>query len=95
MKEPDQTEKGTVHTLLTEAAFRAALGGVCERKFKELRAAGVICEPLELGPRVPRWTVADFEATVARLPRRQKQGEPTTLSQARRAQIERAKRGTA
>lgn len=42
--------------LLTESNFRALLGGMSERKFKSLRAEGVIPAPLELGPRVPRWT---------------------------------------
>ena len=95
MGEAGQGSKSAVHPLLTEAAFRAALGGMSERKFKELRAAGVIGPPLELGPRVARWTTADFEAAVARLPRRQAAPEPQTLSQGRRARIERTKCGGA
>ena len=77
--------------LLTESQFRERLGGMSERKFKQLRAAGIVGAPLELGPRVARWTEADFEATVARLPRREVKAEPTTLAKGRRARIERAK----
>ena len=95
MSDAGQPGKGTIQPLLTEAAFRAGLGGMSERKFKELRAAGVVGPPLELGPRVARWTAADFEAAVARLPRRQAAPEPQTLSQGRRARIELAKRGGA
>lgn len=74
--------------LLTEADFRAKLGGMSERKFKGLRAKGVIPPPLELGPRVARWTEQDFADTVAKLPRREKAPEPQTLAQGRRARIE-------
>ena len=79
--------------LLTEADFRALLGGVCERKFKELRAAGIVGAPLELGPRVSRWTHTDYEETLARLPRRQAVGEPASLREGRRARIDAMKRG--
>ena len=79
--------------LLTEAEFRQLLGGVSERKFHELRATGVIPPPLALGPRVGRWTIADFEAVVQRLPRRDVRIEPPTLAEGRRARIERIKSG--
>ncbi|MBL8343955.1 MAG: hypothetical protein JNN03_00790 [Rubrivivax sp.] len=62
-----------------------------ERKFKALRAQGVIPQPLELGPRVARWTHEDYLETVARLPRRAPTPEPATLGEARRARIERMK----
>lgn len=78
--------------LLTEAAFRALLGGMSERKFKQLRADGIVGAPLLLGPRVSRWTHADYQDTLARLPRRQKAPEPDTLASARRARIEAMKR---
>jgi len=81
--------------LLTEAAFRALLGGMSERKFKELRAAGIVGAPLLLGPRVSRWTHVDYQDTLARLPRREKTQEPETLATARRARIEAMKRGPA
>lgn len=77
--------------LLTEADFRAMLGGMSVRKFKALRAQGVVPQPLELGPRVARWTRTDYELTVARLPRRQTAPEPEKLGDARRARIERLK----
>ncbi|MBL8340040.1 MAG: hypothetical protein JNL30_01130 [Rubrivivax sp.] len=74
--------------LLTEADFREALGGMSERKFKALRAKGVIGPPLELGPRTARWTQADVTATIGRLPRRAVAPEPQTLAQGRRARID-------
>ena len=77
--------------LLSERAFRAALGGMSERKFQELRVTGVVDPPLMLGPRVSRWTPQDVAATVARLPRREKAPEPETLAQGRRARIERTR----
>lgn len=78
-------------TLLTERAFRAALGGLSERKFHAMRAAGLVPEPLQLGPRVSRWTAADVAATISRLPRRERTPEPATLAEGRRAKIERLK----
>lgn len=78
--------------LLTEATFRALLGGMSERKFKQLRAAGIVPAPLELGPRVARWTPSDYAETLARLPRRERAPEPETLATARRARIESMKR---
>lgn len=78
-------------SLLTEADFRALLGGMSERKFKALRAEGVIPAPLELGPRVPRWTHDDFQSVVSSLPRREKAPEPQSLHDGRRARIERMK----
>lgn len=79
--------------LLTEKDFRALLGGMSDRKFKALRAAGVIPTPLELGPRVARWTHDDYVAVVSALPRREKAPEPPTLAQARRERIEAMKAG--
>lgn len=75
-------------------------GGFCgllvvsERKFDQLLATGVIGQPLELGPRVARWTQSDFEAAIERLPRRHRAAEPATLSNGRRARIERMKNGS-
>lgn len=81
--------------LLTEAAFRQLLGGMSERKFKELRAAGIVGAPLELGPRVARWTHEDFQATLQRLPRRAHMPEPETLASGRRKRIDSMKSGGA
>lgn len=78
--------------LLTEADFRAKLGGMSERKFKQLRADGIVGAPLELGPRVLRWTEDDYLATVARLPRRQAAPEPGQLAFGKlRSKIEKLK----
>ncbi len=95
MNQASNTAEPAPGPLLTEAAFRALLGGMSERKFKELRAAGIVGAPLELGPRVARWTHADYLETVARLPRREKAPEPATLATARRARIEAMKRPAA
>ncbi|MCA0241116.1 MAG: hypothetical protein LCI02_09645 [Proteobacteria bacterium] len=62
-----------------------------ERKFKALRAAAVIPPPLELGPRVARWTHDDYLKVVEALPRREKAPEPQRLHDGRRARIERMK----
>lgn len=88
-------QESEARPLLTEAAFRALLGGMSERKFHELRAAGIVGAPLQLGPRASRWTHADYQATLARLPRREKAPEPETLATARRARIEAMKRSPA
>lgn len=74
--------------LLTAADMRNALGGMGERRFHELRAAGIIGAPLELGPRAPRWTQQDLAETISRLPRRKRTAEPQTLADGRRARIE-------
>lgn len=95
MNQASNTVEQAPGPLLTEAAFRALLGGMSERKFKELRAAGIVGAPLLLGPRVSRWTHADYQATLARLPRREKAPEPETLATARRARIEAMKRPAA
>jgi hypothetical protein len=76
-----------VERLLTEREFRLALGGMSERKFKELRARGLVGAPLELGPRAMRWTADDVAATIAALPRRARAPEPPQLAQGR-ARIE-------
>lgn len=79
--------------LLNKAEFRRRLGNISERKFDALRAAGIVPAPLELGPRVARWTHKDYLDTVAALPRREKAPEPATLAQGRRERIEALKAG--
>lgn len=79
--------------LLTEKDFRALLGGMGERKFHQLRADGVVPLPLELGPRALRWTQADFEETLAKLPRKAPATEPEHLASTRRARIDAMKNG--
>lgn len=82
------------HRLLTERDFRDLLGGMSERAFKGLRASGVIGAPLALGPRTPRWTLQDYEETVARLPRRpERSPEPEQLRCGRAERLERQTRG--
>ena len=89
-----QEPASSLQPLLTEKSLSSALGGISERKFKELRAAGVIPDPLELGPRAPRWTYQDYLEILRRLPRRQVRHEPETLAEGRRARIESLKAGT-
>lgn len=81
--------------LLTKAVFRQLLGGMSERKFDELRAAGIVGQPLELGPRVARWTHADYLETLQRLPRRVKAPEPEALEKGRRRRLEAVSTGAA
>ncbi|MCA9645910.1 MAG: hypothetical protein KC492_34705, partial [Myxococcales bacterium] len=66
MKPPDvaATAESTPR-LLTATEMRAALGGLGERRFHDLRAAGVVPEPLELGPRAPRWTPEDLATAIS------------------------------
>jgi hypothetical protein len=88
-----QPTAGSLPRLLTAADMRAALGGLSERRFHELRAARIIPPPLELGPRAPRWTADDLAETISRLPRRERLSEPATLAQGRRARIDKMKAG--
>lgn len=71
--------------LLTAAEVRAALGGMGERRFHELRAEGIVPPPLELGPRALRWTQDDVAQVISRLRRRDRQPEPASLAEARAA----------
>jgi predicted DNA-binding transcriptional regulator AlpA len=66
----------------------ASLLGVSERKLKDLRASGLVPDPIELGPRAHRWTHDDYLETLRRLPRSGLREEPPRLSQGRRARIE-------
>jgi hypothetical protein len=79
--------------LIDKASFRARLGNLGERTFDSLLARGIVPPPLELCPRVPRWTEQDVELTVSRLPRREKRQEPETLATGRRKRIEQLKGG--
>jgi predicted DNA-binding transcriptional regulator AlpA len=83
-----------VGPLLTKAKFCELLA-ISERKFDELLSSGVIDPPLDLGPRAGRWTHEDYAAAVTRLPRRNRQAEPETLSAGRRRRIEGLKAGGA
>lgn len=80
---PQAIRPATLPILFTEKTLRAALAGVSERKFKELRAAGIVPDPLMLGARCPRWTLDDYHEILRRLPRRQRQPEPARLTEAR------------
>lgn len=59
------------------------LGGMSERKFARLLADGTIPEPLELGPRSPRWTHDDFKSIVEKLTRRPRLEQPASLAEGR------------
>lgn len=88
---PRTADSAIVPPLLTEKTFRDSLGGMSERKFKALRAAGFIPDPLMLGERCPRWTQEDRAETLRRLPRRPLAPEPATLAEGRRQRIEAVK----
>ena len=79
--------------LYSQSDLCKMLGNISQRKFKELQARGIIPPPLELGPRLARWTHDDRLSIVAALPRRERTQEPQTLAQARRARIEAMKAG--
>jgi predicted DNA-binding transcriptional regulator AlpA len=83
----DRNSRSGVPPLLTQAEFRQLLGGMSERKFQQLRADGIVPAPLELGPRVARWTSSDVAEAIAKLPRRAAKEEPETLAEARRRRI--------
>jgi predicted DNA-binding transcriptional regulator AlpA len=69
----------------------AAFYGVGVRKFAQLRATGVVPEPIVLGPRALRWVPAELVESLQRLPRAQSLAQPAQL---RRARIERLKGST-
>ncbi|MBP6252451.1 MAG: hypothetical protein KA387_06825 [Rubrivivax sp.] len=92
-QDTDKAAPATLAPLFTDVALRAALGGIGERKFAELRAAGIVPDPLLLGPRCARWTREDYLEILRRLPRRQRQAEPMTLAEGRRRRIEKSKAG--
>lgn len=72
--------------LLTEEEA-AALYGISERKFAELRGdeAFRLPKPIQLGPRLLRWSRAELEAAIANMPRQRTATEPLQLAKARAA----------
>ena len=70
-----------------------AFYGVSERKGAQMRADGVLPDPVVLGPRALRWIPAECMETAGSLPRLDKLLEPVQLASARRARIERMKAG--
>lgn len=69
--------------LLTEREA-AALLGVGERKFHQLRTESWLPAAIELGPRALRWSRSELlEALATRAPRRTVQAEPQHFQQAR------------
>jgi len=72
--------------LLLSEKQAAALYGVSVRKFFELRVAGLVSEPIVLGPRLLRWPRAEIEAAIAGMPRQRLAGaEPLHLAKGRAA----------
>ena len=77
---------------LVNAKGAADIFGVGERKFHELRAAGLAPPAVVLGPRLLRWVRAELIAAAATLPR-QKAGhtpEPAQLALGKAAKRQRA-----
>ncbi len=64
----------------------AALLGVSERKFHELRP--LLCKAVVLGPRCVRWIRSELEQAILALPRQEQVTAPAQLA---RARIERMK----
>jgi len=76
---------GSALLLLSEKQA-AALYGVSDRKFHDLRVAGLVGDPIVLGPRLLRWPRAEIEAAIARMPRQKlASAEPLQLAKARAA----------
>lgn len=69
----------SVRMLLSEkeAAF---LWGMSERKFADLCKEPWMPKPLELGPRLLRWSRAELDAAVANMPRKSARTVPTELA---------------
>lgn len=59
---------------LWREAEAAAYFGVKSRTFANMRAAGLVPEPLVLGPRCLRWVPAECEAAALALPRKRLDG---------------------
>ena len=71
--------------LLLSVTQAAAAMGVSERQFHLMRAAGIVCAPIELGPRCLRWSRADLAESIATLPRTNPKPEPLQLAKRRAA----------
>lgn len=76
--------------LFTDAEA-AAYYGISRTKFHELRHEAWMPKPVVLGPRLLRWSRAELDAAIARMPRQEHPQEPEQL---RRAKIEKMKRGS-
>ena len=83
-----QVATGCGSMLLNERQVAEAFGVSC-RKVAELRSAGMLPAPIELGPRLLKWPRAEIEAAIANWPRREAAPEPRQLL---RARIERTKK---
>jgi predicted DNA-binding transcriptional regulator AlpA len=77
-------DKHTRVALLKEEEA-ARLCGVCPRKFAKLREAGLVPEPLVLGPRALRWVESELVEALLRLPRAKALPVPPQLARARLA----------
>jgi predicted DNA-binding transcriptional regulator AlpA len=77
--------------LLTDEESAAALG-MSVRKFRDLADEPYMCKPVQLGPRMLRWSLAELQDAIGRMPRQVQRSEPAELA---RSRIERMKRGGA
>jgi predicted DNA-binding transcriptional regulator AlpA len=77
--------------LLTDDESAAALG-MSVRKFRELADEPHMPKPVQLGPRMLRWSLTELQEAIARMPRQTQRAEPAELA---RARIERMKSGSA
>ena len=81
----DKTVKPGSSQLLLSDAQCAVLLGISVRKFHELRQQEWMPLPIALGPRLLRWSRAELEDAVPKMPKAPRHGaEPAQLLLARR-----------
>jgi predicted DNA-binding transcriptional regulator AlpA len=68
--------------LLTDEESASALG-MSVRKFRELADEPWMAKPVQLGPRMLRWSFAELQEAIGRMPRQQTRQEPASLARAR------------
>lgn len=98
--EPGKPATGVAPALqvqqMWDALAVAAYLGVSLRAFQKMRDAGLVPEPIVLGPRTVRWVPEEVRAAVLAMPRAAKLQEPkhlVTARQVRRARIEAMRAG--
>jgi predicted DNA-binding transcriptional regulator AlpA len=82
--DPRRSARASLAPAFLNAKQAAELLGVSERKFIQLRAAGVVPPALELGPRALRWSRDELLAHIAATaPRVRLQGAPASIAAAK------------
>ncbi len=75
-------------TILVDDDGAAALLGVGKRTFTDLIPEDWMPVPIQLGPRLRRWSIDELRAAVAKMPRQTERVQPQSLL---RGRIERQK----